>query len=193
MTDHNDQINGAAPPPSGQPVGFGTSSPGTYAAPGMEPVESSNVALGIAAGLGLGLLAAGVYAAVATATDREIGYLAVLIGVAVSFGMTRAGKVKNVGLGFVAALIAAVIFVIAVFLTSAGVIAKQFSVGYLDVLREIFIAPSEALKFYFDEVLSWVFLAFAVVPAFVVVSGLRDREKLGDKKLSDKEEPSDTN
>jgi hypothetical protein len=180
--------------PSGQPVGFATSSEPTYAAPGMEPIETSNVPLGIAAGLGLGLAVAGVYAVFATATGREIGYLAVLIGVAVGFGMSRVGKVKNVGLGFVAALIAAVVFVIAVFLTSAGVIAKEFSMGVMEVLSELLNAPVDTLRFYFEDFMSWVFLAFAVVPAFVMASGLRDKGKPNDEaRLSGEETLSDTN
>ncbi|PKQ25583.1 MAG: hypothetical protein CVT64_09180 [Actinobacteria bacterium HGW-Actinobacteria-4] len=149
------------------------------AAPPVDQVgRQPNTMLGVLAAIGFGLVAAGVYAVVAVITDREIGYLAVLIGVAVGWGFTIVGKVKNLALGFVAAVIAAIMFVVALGFAAAGFISGEpgetFFTGLDFVTREIALL----LQIYFDEgFLAYVFLLLAVAPAFVIASGIRDKEE----------------
>lgn len=148
-------------------------------APTTEQVgRQSNTMLGILAAIGFGLVAAGLYAVVAIVTDREIGYLAVLIGVAVGWGFTVVGKVKNLTVGFVAVVIAALMFVVAIGLAAAGFISSDYGVSLFVGLEEVSRQAVPLLQVYFEsDFMSWLFLLLAVAPAFVVASGIRDKQE----------------
>ena len=69
----------------------------------------------VAAGTGLGLLAALAYAGIAIVIDRELAALALLIGVAIAFGFHRFGRTRGIVPGIIAGVIALVLFFVAIF------------------------------------------------------------------------------
>lgn len=148
------------------------------ASPAVDQVgRQPNLIVGIAAALGLGLVAAGLYALVAALTDTEIGYLALLIGVGVALGFTFFGKVKNLTVGIVAAVIAGVMFIVALFIAGSGFIAREYGVSFFEGLDLLMGDAGGFVSEYFQaDVKSYLFLLFAVAPAFVIASGIRDKE-----------------
>lgn len=162
--------------PAGQIVGFdGAVEYGAGTGiPGFEPVATSNVPLGLGLGMVFGLVGAGFYAMVATLSGREFGIFSLLIGYGVGVGIVQFGKRKTVGLGFVAAVISALSFAVAVLMTSGALFAKEFGFPVMETMRMVFEMPIESLRFYFEDAMSWLFLAFAVVPAFFKASGVRE-------------------
>jgi hypothetical protein len=136
--------------------------------------RQGNYLLGIVAALGAGLVGAAVYAVVATLTDREIGYLAILIGAAVALAVAKIGGKLDIVTGLIAAVIAALAFIVAIFATGAGILSSMYEVGLGEAFEVIMEEPVEYVRFYFEEdVMSFLFLALAVVPAFYLASGLK--------------------
>lgn len=136
-----------------------------------EVVPPPNLAVGVAAGAGLGLLAALVYAGVAIFADREFLILGLLIGFAIAFGFHRFGHTRGVVPGLIAAVLAFVLYMVAIFITGAGVVAKIAEVSFVDGLRFVTDNASEFLSDYFSDPLSYIFLGVAVVMAFYYAFG----------------------
>lgn len=135
--------------------------------------KPANLAVGIAAGFGLGLVAALIYAAVTVLSEREFLWLGLLIGFAIAFGFSRFGHTSGVVPGLIAAVIAAVMYVVAIFVQTAGFITKELDMGFLDSLRLALEYPKEVLTDYFDDPLGYVFAGITVVMAFYYAWGGR--------------------
>ncbi|MCR6712679.1 MAG: hypothetical protein NVV57_08260 [Demequina sp.] len=130
------------------------------------PLPPSNLAVGLVAGVGLGLVAAMIYAAVAIFGDREFLALGLLIGFAVAFGFHRFGHTRGIVPGIIAAVVALVLYFLAIYVEGAGAIARENGVGFMDALRFVIENNAEFLKFYFSDALSYVFLIVSVGAAF---------------------------
>lgn len=136
-----------------------------------EQTAQPNLAVGIAAGTGLGVLAALVYAAAAIFADREFLILGVLIGFAIAFGFHKFGRTRGLVPGLIAAVIAVVLYMVAIFVTGAGVVAKIADVSFVEGLRFVTDNAGDFLSDYFSDPLSYVFLGVAVVMAFYYAFG----------------------
>jgi len=170
-------LNGAVPPLGGS-VQYGAVQPGlTDMASGTGPVpvaplgvdepSSSNLGLGILAGVGLGLVAVAVYVGISAALNRELLYFALLIGILVGFGITRAGKTRGVLAGVISALITAVLFVLAVLLLFTALLAKNYGEPFFELLSVVFDHTLETLQMYFEDPLGYVWGAATVVVGFM--------------------------
>jgi len=143
------------------------SAPEQYTAPEpAAPLQPSNLAVGLVAGVGLGLVAALIYAGVAVLGDREFLALGLLIGFAVAFGFHKFGHTRGIVPGIVAAIVTLVLYFLAIYVEGAGVVAKEAGVGFIDGLRFVFENNAEFLKYYFEDALSYVFLIVSVGAAF---------------------------
>jgi len=141
-----------------------------------EEPKPSNFMVGLAAGVGLGLLAAIAYAVITIVSDREFAALAVLLGVAVAFGFTRFGRTQGIVAGIVAAIVALGFFFVAVFVASAGLIAKEYGDPFLDSLSLVIQNADLVVEAYFEDPLSYVFVGIAALIAFLYASGLRGKK-----------------
>lgn len=135
-----------------------------------------NFVVGIAAAVGLGLVAALVYAGVAIFAEREFAMLAVLIGIAVAYGFLRFGRTKGLAAGLVAAVIALVLYFVAIFATTAGLWSKESGEPFLDSLGLMLQNASVVVEVYFEDPLSYVFIAISVIIAFVYAAGFAGRK-----------------
>jgi hypothetical protein len=140
-----------------------------------EPAPASNLPVGLAAGVGLGLVAVLIYAGVAWLSDREFGYIAFLIGFGVAFGLVKFGRRASVMHGAIAAVISAALFILALFLTATLALMKIYEASFGDSLNAVMQVPGELLSEYFKDPMSWLFLVLAVIPSFITASGLRNR------------------
>ena len=139
----------------------------TYVPGPAAPLPPSNLAVGITAGVGLGLVAALVYAGVAIFAERELLVLGVLIGFAVAFGFHRFGHTRGIVPGIIAAVITLVLYFLAIYIEGGGAIAKEADVSFIDGLRFVMENNAEFLKYYFEDPLSYLFLAVSVGAAFI--------------------------
>jgi len=157
----------AQPAPLEQPTGYESY---TAASGG---VPAPNLAVGITAGFGFGLLAAIVYAGVAIVAEREFLMLGLLIGFAIAFGFHRFGHTRGVVPGLIAAVIALVMYTLAIFIETAGVLTKIYDESFIDALRLTIQYPSDVFATYFSDALSYVFVVVSVVMAFYYAWGGR--------------------
>lgn len=130
------------------------------------PLPPSNLAVGLTAGVGLGLLAALLYAGVAVIGEREFLMLGLLIGIAVAFGFHRFGHTRGVVPGVIAAVVTFLLYFLAIFVEGAGTIAKIAEVSFMEGLRTVVENAGEFLSAYFEDPLSYVFLIVSVGWAF---------------------------
>jgi len=137
------------------------------------PAPAPNLPVGIAFGALFGLIAALVYAGIAIIAEREFLVLGLLIGVAIAFGFHRFGHTRGVVPGAIAAVIALVMYVIAIFVLTAGALAKAFDASFMDSLRMTLDYPGEVFSGYFSDVLAYVFIIVAVGMAFFYAWGGR--------------------
>src|SRR5690606_40761657 len=70
-------------------------------------------------------LAAILYGVITFATGNEYGILSALIGIAVAFGFSRFGHTQGWLAGGIAAVIAAVLYIVAIFIGMAGLLSKE--------------------------------------------------------------------
>jgi hypothetical protein len=186
MADDKPTPEPASAPSAAEPIGSATpeaaaasATAGDASPVGFEvPEQSPNFVVGLAAAVGLGLLAAIVYAAVAIFAEREFAILAVLIGIAVAFGFLRFGRTKGVLAGIVAAIIAIALYFVAIFVTTAGLFAKVQGESFMNSLSLMLQNASLVVQVYFEDPLGYVFVGISAIIAFVYAAGLAGR-KLG--------------
>jgi len=140
-------------------------------APANPTVLPSNLPVGIAMGTLFGLLAAILSAVIAIAAEREFALGPLLIGFGIAFGFGRFGHTRGLVPGAIAVAIALVLFFLAVFLESAGSIAKYFEASYIDGLRAAVESPGDVVSSYFSSGPAYLFLALTVGFAFYYANG----------------------
>lgn len=134
--------------------------------PNAEPPKP-NLLVGLIAGLIIGLLAAVLYTVVTVVSEREFLFLSVLMGIAVAFGFYAFGHTKGIVSGLIAAIVSAAVYVVGIFLTTAGLAAKVYDMAFTEALKILIEHPVETLELYFEEdALSWVFFGLSVVVSF---------------------------
>jgi len=164
---------GSATPASPEP----SAAPGDPAPVGFEvPEQSSNFMVGLAAAVGLGLVAAFIYAALAIFAEREFAILAVLIGIAVAFGFLRFGRTKSILAGVVAAVVAIALYFVAIFVSTAGLFAKSEGESFMSSLSLMVQNASLVVQVYFEDPVSYVFVGISAIIAFVYAAGLAGRK-----------------
>jgi hypothetical protein len=136
------------------------------ALPAPAPLPRPNLAVGITAGVGLGVVAALVYAGFAIASDRELLAFGLLIGFAVAFGFHRFGHTRGIAPGLIAAIVTLALYFVAIFIEGGGVIAKLYDVSFIDGLRSVIENSGEFLSAYFSDGMAYLFLGVSVVAAF---------------------------
>jgi hypothetical protein len=146
----------------------------TMAAPAV--AQKPNWLAGIFAAIVAGLLGGIPYAAVLAYNDREIGYLAILIGFLVGFAFVKFGKVANVAAGIIAVVIALVVWFFSIEVGTAWYGSTQ-GFSFFEVLKEELKIPGDLIKAYFEgNAKGYLFAALAAVPAFWLASGLRKKK-----------------
>ena len=134
-------------------------------------VPPANLAVGIAMGTLFGLIAAIVYAVVSLQLEREFAALALLVGFAIAYGFHRFGKTRGVVPGIIAAVIALVMFFLAIFIETAGAYAKYVGVSFVEGLRATVQNPDLVISGYFSDGLSYLFALLTVGYAFYYAKG----------------------
>jgi hypothetical protein len=181
LADDNTTPDVPAAPVAAEPMGkYSPAAPAEPVPVGFEVADEKgpNFMVGLAAAIGLGLVAALLYAGVAILAEREFAILAVLIGIAVAYGFLRFGRTKGVLAGLVAAVIAIALYFVAIFVTTAGLWSKESGESFLDSLSLMLQNTSLVVEVYFEDPLSYVFIAISAIIAFVYAAGLAGR-KLG--------------
>lgn len=97
-------------------------------------MEEQNFSAGVVGSVLVGLLGAGLWAAITIATTWQIGYMAVAIGAGVGYTMQYLGKGIEQKFGIAGAIIAVISCVLGNFLSVMGFLAVQEELGYLETL-----------------------------------------------------------
>lgn len=145
-------------------------------APAVE-AEKANWPLGVVAAIGLALVGAIVYAAVAVYTDNEIGYLALLIGLGAGWGLVKFGKVQNIAAGVIAAVVAFAGLLFALLLAVSWLYANEGLGNLFSNLGDLFPESFDLFKFWLEEdAIGYLFVGLAVVPAFLLGAGFINKK-----------------
>lgn len=133
-------------------------------------------ARGFVAAIGLGLAAVALFVAVAFIVDQRVAALAVLIGLGVALGFTRVGRVKGVAIGLVSAFLTAVLFCVAVIVTTAGFVSEFSATDFGTSLSRAFANADLVLDDYLDSPSAYVFASISVLVAFVYGAGFAGKK-----------------
>jgi len=138
------------------------------------PPAQPNLAVGVVAGIVLGLIAALVFAGVTVFSGNEYLALGVLIGAAIAFGFHRFGHTRGIIPALIAAVVAGILYLLAVLITAAGLFAKEFGESFIDSLRLVVENAGEVISIYFEDKASLAFLGVSVaMAAFYAFGGRR--------------------
>lgn len=96
--------------------------------------SEQNFSMGIAGSIFVGLVGAGLWAAITVATGLKIGYMALAIGAGVGFTMQFLGKGIDQKFGIAGAIIAVLSCVLGNFFTIMGYISNQEGISYIETL-----------------------------------------------------------
>ncbi|GAA2240237.1 hypothetical protein GCM10010401_11070 [Rarobacter faecitabidus] len=141
-----------------------------------EPAPA-NLTRGLLTGLGFGVAATILYVVVAVSAEKEYAVLSVLIGLAVGFGFSRFGRTKGAQAGLCAALVTLALFLVAIVLMDAGLNAKYLGTPFLEELRISATFLNAVISLYFSDLLSYVFVAAAVIVAFFQGAGFNKKAR----------------
>lgn len=98
---------------------------------------SQNYPLGLIAGIVAGLVGAVLWAVITVATEYQIGYMAIAIGLMVGFSMRFAGKGVKPIFAITGGAIAFLSCVLGNFLSLIGFLANEEGLGYFQVINLI--------------------------------------------------------
>lgn len=147
----------------GQPGQFG----GVPFTPAPAPMRN-NIGLGVATAVAAAIIAAILYGVIAGAIEREVGYIAIGVGLLVGFG---AGKVG--GSNPVLPIVSAVLSLGAVYLGQligmAVIVSDKYSVSFTDVFFDKFGVLTDA----WSETADFKTYLFLAIGAFAAYSGAR--------------------
>ncbi|MEW2634591.1 hypothetical protein AB0903_23855 [Streptomyces sp. NPDC048389] len=148
------------PPPSGNPFAGGEQ----YApAPPAAPVRD-NLGLGLVVAVVAALVTAGIYGAIAGATETEVGYAAVGVGFVIGFAAAKVGG-PNPALPVVSAVLGIGAVYLGQLIGMAMIIAEELNGSFTEVFVDRFSLLTEAWTEVADG-MTYVFLAIAAVTAF---------------------------
>ena len=136
---------------------------------------------GIAAGLIVGIACAILWGVITVATEYQIGYMAIAVGAGVGFAIRKFGKGVDPILGYWGAGIALLSVFIGNFLSVMWIYAKEFSIGYVEILRLFdysYLFPVMKESFQPIDVLFYGFALYEGYKlAFTKVADLQDKEQ----------------
>jgi hypothetical protein len=142
----------------------------------MQPLDRRHLILGILAGLGVGLVMACLWALFTALTDRQYGFMPILIGLLVGAVVRRISKNDSITMAAIAAVIAFASCFIGDFLTSVHYIAQSEELSYFETLRAL------DWKYFFEiatlgfNAISGLFYLFAIGEAFTIVRGKKNQK-----------------
>ena len=96
-----------------------------------------NIVMGGIAGLVAALVGAGIWAAITVATNFQIGWMAIGVGFLCGYAVRFMGKGVSDHFGYVGAACALFGCLLGNFFSIVGFIAKEFSVGFFEVLTQM--------------------------------------------------------
>lgn len=99
--------------------------------------QEQNYLLGTLGAAGAALIGAILWAAVTVATEHQIGYMALAIGLMVGFSNRFLGKGMELKFGITGALLALIGCVLGNVFSLIGFVAKELGIGYFDALSFI--------------------------------------------------------
>lgn len=134
--------------------------------------RDENLPLGIAAGAGAALVGAVLWAAITVATEYQIGFMAVGVGLLVGFAVRFAGKGISQTFGIAGALLALLGCVLGNLFTIIWTIASIGNVGVFDVLSfldfsmilDVMVESAEPMDFLFYAIAVYEGYRFSIRP-----------------------------
>ncbi|AUC77970.1 hypothetical protein CW736_00445 [Nonlabens sp. MB-3u-79] len=144
--------------------------------------EEQNLAGGIFAGIGIGVVGAVIWAVITVVTEYQIAFMAIGIGFIVGHAVRLGGKGVDMIFGIIGATIAILSCFLGNFLSTIGFIANYNEIGYLDAFLNfdysLFI-PMMKETFGFMDVLFYGFAGYEGFKlAFRVITNEEDITKL---------------
>ena len=137
----------------------------------MRPLDRRHLILGLLAGVGVGIVMACLWALFTSWTDRQYGFMPILIGLLVGAVIRATSKNDSITMAAIAAVIAFASCFIGDFLTSVHYIAQSEELGYFETLQVL------DWKYFFEiatlgfNAITGLFYLFAIGEAFTIVRG----------------------
>lgn len=137
----------------------------------MQPLDKRHLFLGIVTGIGVGLVAACLWALITALTDRQYGVMPILIGLAVGAVVRAMSKNDSIMMAVIASVIAVASCFLGDFLANIHYIAQEENLTYFETLQSIY------WKYFFEiatlgfDPMTGLFYIFAIVEAFSLVRG----------------------
>ena len=124
--------------------------------------DNQNLTAGILAGAAVALVGAGIWALISALTEKQIGWMAIVVGFLVGYAVRLAGRGIDRIFGVVGAILSLMGCVVGNLLRASYFIAKAEGIPFLDLLAELdFSRAVEIMAATFDP-LDIVFYAMAV-------------------------------
>ena len=142
----------------------------------MQPLDKKHLILGILAGVGVGLVMACLWALFTAWTDRQYGFMPLLIGLLVGAVVRATSKNDSIKMAAIAAVIAFASCFFGDFLTSVHYIAQSEELGYFETLQVL------EWKYFFEiatlgfDAITGLFYIFAIGEAFSIVRGKKKEQ-----------------
>jgi hypothetical protein len=122
--------------------------------------------MGLVGGAVAMLVGAVLWGAITYLTEYQIGWMAIGVGFLVGIGIKFFGRGKTIGFGISGAILALIGCLIGNLIFYAGIIAREESISFLNVLFVLLINPAAALEvfsiaFSFMDILFYALAAYA--------------------------------
>lgn len=130
------------------------------------PTAPENFPLAIAAGLGVAIVGAGVWAAITVATDYRIGIMAVALGYAVGYAIKAVGHGHSQQFGILGAACAFIGCVLGNLLSAVMIYAGQMHIPVMDVLSHASPDFLFSLLKDFTQALDFLFYGIAIYEGY---------------------------
>lgn len=145
--------------------------------PGVEVPHQPSVALAIVGGLAATLVGAVVWGAITYFADFQVGLMATALGLVVGLAVRFFGGGRSVAFGVLAAVLALLGVFLGNLIFFTGAIAREESVGFLEVLVVLLANPGVIVNLFAAtfEVIDVLFYGLAVYIAFRTASAVRPR------------------
>lgn len=131
-----------------------------------EMEANQNLAMGVLAGAAAAIAGAAIWAAVTVATQYQIGFMAVGVGLLVGFAVRIAGKGVTPTFAYIGAAFALIGCLMGNFLSVVGFISIEESLPYFQVLGMIDYAQLPDIMFSTFQPMDLLFYAIAVYEGY---------------------------